>query len=170
MDAYHYTECGLKNVHIVGLQPFIDEDGDEVIEIPAVNQLHHLLAKLIVLDEKGMRGDELRFLRTKLGQTQEDLASLLHVDRQTIGRWERGEFPIDGCAETVIRRLTVEKLLIPFEETMERQAHDEQMLESSEQSARSIPLERLMRSRVATAEPKAIEIKIENGGYKLLAA
>ena len=88
----------------------------------------------------------------------------------TIGRWERGEFPIDGCAETVIRRLTVEKLLIPFEETMESQAHDEQKLESSEQSARSILLERLMRSRVATAEPKAIEIKIERGGYKLLAA
>lgn len=49
MNAYHYKVCGLRNVHIFGFEPFVDEDGDEVIRIPAINQLHHLIAKVIVL-------------------------------------------------------------------------------------------------------------------------
>lgn len=117
-----------------------------------------------------MQGDELRFPRTEMGQTQDKLASILHVDRQTIGSWERGEFPIDGCAETVIRRLVVEKLLIPFDEKMERHFRDELRKEPSSESARSVPLERLTRSCASTAKSKTIEIKIEDGGYRLLAA
>lgn len=169
MNAYRYTVSGLRKVFIVGLEPFVDEDGDEVIRIPAINQLHYLIAKVIVLGEAGMHGDELRFLRTEMGQTQNELASLLHVDRQTIGRWERGEFPIDGCAETVIRRLVVEKLLIPYEEKMERRFRNELQKRPTSESARSIPLERLMRSGAPTAKTRTIEINVEDGGYSLLA-
>lgn len=124
MNAYRYTVSGLQNVYIVGLEPFVEEIGDEVIRIPAINLLHRLIAKVIVLGEAGMQGDELRFLRTGVGQAQDEPASILQVDRQTIDRWERGEFPIDGCAETVIRRLVVEKLLIPFEEKLDRHFRD----------------------------------------------
>ena len=170
MNAYHYTVSGLRNVYIVGLEPFVDEDGDEVIRIPAINQLHHLIAKVIVLGEAGMQGDELRFLRTEMGQTQDELASILHVDRQNIGRWERGEVPIDGCAETVIRRHVVEKLQIPFEEKMERHFRDELRKKPSSESARSIPLERLTPSCAPAAKSRTIEFKVEDGGYRLLAA
>ena len=138
--------------------------------IPAINQLHHLIARVIVLGKAGMQGNGLRFLRTEIGQAQVELASILHVDPQTIGCWESGEIPIDGRAETVFRRLVVEKLLIPFEEKMERHFRDELRKEPSSESARSIPLERLTPSCAPAVKSRTIEIKVEDGGYRLIAA
>ncbi len=148
MNTYHYTECGLQNVFIEGLAPVIDEEGDAVIEIPAINGLHNAIAQGIVRHEKGMSGAELRFLRTEMGYTQAELAALVHADRQTIGRWERGEFAIESTSETVIRSLAIEKLLLPYEEG----------------------LEHLARSSVPTAESQPINIRVEGDEYHLMAA
>ena len=41
---YHYTECGLNNIVIEGLSVLIDDDGDEVVEIPYINELHCAIA------------------------------------------------------------------------------------------------------------------------------
>lgn len=119
---YHYTESGLDNVFIEGINPMVDDDGDEVIQIPAINMLHATIALGIVSHESSMSGAELRFLRTEMGLTQSDLASIVHVDRQTIGRWEREETPLEGAHETVIRQLAIEKLVIPFNEGVEKLA------------------------------------------------
>lgn len=107
---YQYTECGLNNIVIEGLAVFKDDAGDEVVEIPYVNDLHCAIASGIVLHEQGMSGAELRFLRSEIGITQAELAALLHKDKQTVGRWERAESEIDGASETIIRKLAIEKL------------------------------------------------------------
>ena len=110
MANHHYTECGLQNVFVEGLEFVADDEGDEIITIPAVNELHRVIALGIVSHEHGMSGDELRFLRTEMGYTQAELAALVHHDRQSIGRWERAEFDIASSAEAIIRRLAIEKL------------------------------------------------------------
>lgn len=110
MDNYHYTECGLDNVYIQNMATEIDDCGDEVITIPAVHILHRAIALGIVSHGHSISGDELRFLRSEMGYTQAELAEVVHHDKQSIGRWERSEFPIDGSADTIIRRLTIEKL------------------------------------------------------------
>lgn len=110
MNSYHYTECGLQNVIIQNLKVVIDDEGDQVITIPAVNVLHKIIATGIVSHKLGMSADELRFLRSEMGYSQAQLAQLVHHDRQSIGRWERGEFAIDGAAEAIIRKLAIEKL------------------------------------------------------------
>jgi len=148
MNTYHYTECGLQNVYISGLEPTVDEDGDDVIEIPFINVLHTAIAHGIVKHAKGISGSELRFLRSEVGLTQAELALLVHADKQTIGRWERGEWPIDSTAETVIRRLAIEKLLIPYDQGIEV----------------------LARSSVQTAETQPININATGQGYTLEAA
>lgn len=148
MSAYQYTECGLQNVFIDGLEPVVDAEGDEVIEIPAVNELHKRIAEGIVKHSKGISGAELRFLRTEMGLTQAELAKIVHADKQTIGRWERGEFQMEGSSETVIRRLAIEKLVIEYEEG----------------------LEKLANSSVSTAESQPISIRAQDGEYELLAA
>ncbi|MDB5523895.1 MAG: transcriptional regulator [Rhizobium sp.] len=148
---HHYTECGLKNVMISGIEVQIDDDGDEVITIPAVGQLHALIALGIVNHPKGISGDELRFLRTEMGLTQAELSGLVHRDKQSIGRWERGEIEIDSSAEALIRRLAIEKLKLPTDAGID------------ELSRRSIP----------TAEVQTIQIsKVKNNGhqYELMAA
>lgn len=110
MSNHHYTECGLQNVYIDGLEFVTDDEGDRIVTIPAVNELHKCIALGIVTHKHGMDADELRFLRTEMGYTQSELASLVHHDRQSIGRWERAECEIDGSSEAIIRRLAIEKL------------------------------------------------------------
>ncbi len=110
MKRYHYTECGLDNVILVGVILVEDADGEETVHIPHINQLHKTIAKGIIDRPAGMSGKELRFLRTEMGMTQAELAELLHRDAQSIARWEKGEVEIDGNAETVVRLLAGEKL------------------------------------------------------------
>ncbi len=103
---YGYTECGLDNVFIEG----IEMRGDEVLYIPAVNELHKTIARGIVESGTGISGQELRFLRTMMAFTQAELARHVHHDAQSIARWEKNQTPIQPASEIVIRLLAVEKL------------------------------------------------------------
>lgn len=147
---HHYTECGLLNVFISGIEVQVDDDGDEVITIPAVNELHWVIADGIVSHAKGMAGDELRFLRTEMGLTQSELAALVHRDKQSVGRWERGEVELDSSAEALIRRLAIEKLDLT-----------------------NAGIEELSKRSVPTAEPQPIKINMvanDDRTYELAAA
>lgn len=110
MKEYRYTECGLDNVVIEGMEPVIDDQGEMVYHVPNVNGLHKTIACGIIKHHASISGKELRFLRTEMGLTQAQLAVVLHVDAQTVGRWERSETPIDQTAEVLIRMLVNEKL------------------------------------------------------------
>lgn len=110
MTLYHYTECGLDNVYVDGVTVSTDAAGEETVHIPRVRKLHKAIAKAIVLQPSCMDGKELRFLRTQMGYTQAELAAVVHHDHQSIGRWERNSTRISQTADTVIRRLAIEKL------------------------------------------------------------
>lgn len=114
MPAYHYKECGLDNVMVEGI-PCQDDDGDDVITIHNVAGLHRAIAEAIVAHKAGISGKELRFLRTEMGMTQAELAKVVHHDTQSVGRWERGEVPIDPNAEVLVRLLAVERLGLTVE-------------------------------------------------------
>lgn len=55
-----------------------------------------------------------------MGFTQGKLAELLGVKQLTVGRWERGESPIGPTAEVFIRKLAIEKLKLPNEDSIEQ--------------------------------------------------
>ncbi len=152
MSKYHYIDCGLDNVYISGLQFHVDDAGDEIFTIPAINQLHKLISAGIVQHEHGISGDELRFLRSEMGLTQHELAQFVHHDKQAIGRWERSEFPIDSKAEALIRRIAIEKLNLNVE----------------------LGIEELSKKSVPSALSQQINIQFENDNshpsYELLAA
>lgn len=148
MKKHHYTECGLHNVYIHGLQIVVDDEGDEIISIQAVNQLHSVIALGIVSHKHGISCDELRFLRTEMGYTQAELATLVHHDKQSVGRWERGEFDMDGSSEAIIRRLAIEKLDLDL----------------------SSGIDELSRSSIPSSQTQTISIEANNGGYQLMAA
>lgn len=107
---YRYTACGLDNVFLVGLPQCTDRAGDETITIPNINVLHATLLLAVAQKPTGLDPKEIRFLRTELGLTQAELAQVVHKDTQTIGRWERGETPVDGSSETVLRKMALEEL------------------------------------------------------------
>jgi DNA-binding transcriptional regulator YiaG len=122
-----------------------DDDGDEVVEIPNINDLHCAIASGIVLHEQGMSGAELRFLRSEMGLMQVELATLLHKDKQTVGRWERAESEIDGTSETIIRKLAIEKLGLDI----------------------SDGIDVLSRKSIATAQDQTISIVANDTSYSL---
>ncbi len=105
---YRYDECGLDNVILVGLEACADDDGEAVVTIRNINVLHRSIVEAIARKPSGITARELRFLRTELGLTQAELAKSIGKDVQTIGRWERGENPLDAPASTVIRMLALQ--------------------------------------------------------------
>jgi DNA-binding transcriptional regulator YiaG len=100
---YRYDACGLDNVILKGLPVVQADDGEEVITIPNVGLLHRVLTVAVASKDTGLQPKELKFLRTEMGLTQAELAALVGKEVQAIGRWERGENPIDKSAEIVIR-------------------------------------------------------------------
>ena len=108
-NGYHYTECGLPNVWIEGCH-VEDDAGEETIRIPKVRSLHRLISKGIVTSAGTLTGPELRYLRTEMGLTQTQLGELVHRERLTVSRWERGESTLDGATEAYIRILASHKL------------------------------------------------------------
>ncbi len=121
-DALRYTRCGLDNVLLVGLARHTDHADQDVVHVPNVRKLHKLIAQLLAEKPTGLAPSELRFLRTELGLTQGQLANVLHKDHQTVGRWERGETPLDPMAETIIRMIVLQwtDRLLPVEELSKR--------------------------------------------------
>jgi DNA-binding transcriptional regulator YiaG len=116
---YRYDECGLDNVILVGLEACEDDGGEAVVTIRNPNGLHRAIVEGIAKKPTGITGRELRFVRTELGLTQAEMAAVISKDVQTVGRWERGEHPIDPTADTVIRVMAlqhVESVLPAIEE------------------------------------------------------
>ena len=103
MVDYRYDECGLDNVVLKGLPVLTDDEGVAVTTIPHVNTLHRVLTTMVATKTSGLQPKEIRFLRTEMELTQSQLAALVGKDVQTMGRWERGETPIERSAEIVIR-------------------------------------------------------------------
>ena len=119
---YKYTECGLDNVTIKNMPVVIDDAGDEMYEIRNILGLHKVIAACIIRHPHSISPNELRFLRTEMGMTQAELAAIVKKDHQTVGRWERGEKPIDQNAEVLIRLLCAERLELPRDGTIEELA------------------------------------------------
>ncbi|TFF19124.1 helix-turn-helix domain-containing protein [Jiella endophytica] len=142
MTRHHYVESGLDNVYIEGIAVERDANGEEMVTIPAVNQLHRIISVAIISHPKGISGPELRFLRSEMGLTQAELAAIVHRDKQSIGRWERNEIEIDPTAETLIRRMAIEKLKLPVD----------------------VGIELLAQRSVPTAEAQPITIRAADGG------
>jgi DNA-binding transcriptional regulator YiaG len=107
---YRYDDCGLDNVILINLTVIEDDNGDECVHIPYVAALHNEILRGIVAKESAILPKELRFIRTELGLTQAQMAERLGKDGQTIGRWERGEFPIEKAADILIRINALEYL------------------------------------------------------------
>lgn len=86
---YHYTESGLDSVYLKGIPYFTcNSCKDEVVQIPRPQQLHDVIAENLAIAPRRLRPKEIRFLRTQMGWSQQQLADRLGVDRVTVCRWE----------------------------------------------------------------------------------
>lgn len=118
---YHYTESGLSNVWLDGIEITIDDDGDECISIPHINKLHRAIAETIVKKHGSMSGEEMAFLRSYMEETQEQFARRLGYKRLQVSRWEKGD-KIPQAIDMLVRAIVNQKKLnenLPFDSTAE---------------------------------------------------
>ncbi len=112
-EPYHYIESGLDNVYLYNLPEVQDIQGEGVIYIPRINQLHRVIAQGIINKNGLLNCHEIRFLRTEMEMKQSEFSNLLGKEAQACGRWERNECPVDKTTDTLIRILTAKIMDIP---------------------------------------------------------
>ncbi len=109
-EAYRYQECGIDNVCLVNGYEFVDTPRGLGVMIENVEGLHRAIGYHLVNEKKRLNGQEFRFLRHELNLTQSSLGKLVDVSDQSVARWEKGETPVPGGADKVIRMLYTEHI------------------------------------------------------------
>jgi putative transcriptional regulator len=109
-NRYHYTECGLDNIYLADGFRIIESPRGKSVHVQDVEGLHRAIGEMLILEKKTLNAKEFRFLRHELNMTQMNLAALIGVDVQNLGRWERGETGIPGPAQRLVRLLYQEKI------------------------------------------------------------
>ncbi|MDN2584385.1 hypothetical protein [Aquibium sp. ELW1220] len=125
MDPYHYTETGLPNVWLFGIE-MRDTAYGPVSTIPGIENLHRTIGMNIAQANRQMTGAEVRFLRSELDLSQRALAGLLDVQEKMLRLWEQGKVDIPGVVqralagfylETVSDTISLRDLMIKLAET-----------------------------------------------------
>jgi putative zinc finger/helix-turn-helix YgiT family protein len=108
-EDYHYDECGLKGVTLVGVEVArCPRCGNYEISIPQLEELHRLLAKVLIDKSTRFTGDEVRFLRKSLGWSGSDFAKHMGVAEETVSRWENDAAQIGPQADRLLRLLVAQ--------------------------------------------------------------
>lgn len=106
--AYHYTECGLRNVWLEGGYRIRRTPYGETVSIVALDELHVAIGRTLA-EKSHLTGAEFRFLRKELGISQRALAGMVGGSEQTVSLWERrGRIP--QSADRLLRAMYLEKV------------------------------------------------------------
>jgi hypothetical protein len=150
-ELHQYTECGLENIYVQGLK-IEDDGGHSYIHIPAIGELHCLIAKSLLEEERNLTGKEFYFLRAELGMSIEAIAEQLSVDSTTLLQWQKTDCVSD-------------QLDFTFRQFFKQKYQQEnQNLPCWKQNSQ-IPS-----TYSKVAETTSINIKYDETGYHLLAA
>ena len=113
IGEYHYTESGLPNVWLLGVEVFECECGEGFAFIPCIQELHKLISHDLLTQENSLSGPEIRFLRKTMGLKAKDFAVLLGVKNVTISRWERNEVSPPDTIDRLIRLFYAANMGLP---------------------------------------------------------
>jgi transcriptional regulator with XRE-family HTH domain len=87
--AFHYTDSGLDYVFLTDGYKMRETKRGVSVAIERIDELHAGIAKFIVTMPYPLRGQEVRFLRSMLGYSQEELGRKLGVRRNAVAVYER---------------------------------------------------------------------------------
>jgi putative zinc finger/helix-turn-helix YgiT family protein len=108
-ENYRYTECGLKNVTLMGIEVRrCPHCGNYEISLPHIEELHRFLARKLIEKTTRFTGEEVRFLRKSLGLSGVDFARGIGVTEETVSRWENNATPIGPQADRLLRLIVAQ--------------------------------------------------------------
>ncbi len=88
---YHFVGSGLTNVYLVGVEYEVDRETQEQrAAIPRLPDLLTWIAVTLLSKEAPLTGQELRFLRKRVGKSSKDFAELLGITSEQYCRLENG--------------------------------------------------------------------------------
>jgi putative transcriptional regulator len=100
---YHYTESGLPNIWLRGVEIFKCDCGEKFAFIPCIEELHKLIGKTLIQKDEQLTGREIRFLRKHMMLKSKDFAKELGVQFVTVSRWENGASQPPESVDRLIR-------------------------------------------------------------------
>jgi len=107
-ENYHYRECGLDNVTIVGLSVRkCPECGNIMPLVPNIEGLHDALARAIINKDGALTPAEIVFLRKSMGWSGTIFARNMHCDRAQISKWEHGAVAMSKPYDLLLREMVV---------------------------------------------------------------
>jgi len=105
---FHYIGCGLPDIWLRNGFEVRTTGYGESVSIHDVEGLHRAIGLELVDNRPKLTGAEVRFLRTEMDLSQDQLADLLDVPVMAARGWEEDLSPVPGPAERLIRALYVE--------------------------------------------------------------
>lgn len=103
---YRYTECGLTNVIVDGIETTeCPRCGETYTGIRAIEQLHRAIAAAVIRKRARLAAEEIKFLRKSLGWSGVDFAKRMGASAETVSRWENGKTPMGPSADRLLRIL-----------------------------------------------------------------
>lgn len=100
---YHYTESGLPNVWLSGVEIFECDCGEKFAFITCTDALHKLIGKTLIGKEDQLSSSEIRFLRKHMMYKSKDFAKELGVQNVTVSRWENSDSQPSESVDRLIR-------------------------------------------------------------------
>ena len=98
-----YPESGLSNVQLANVPVWVCANTHEEIEIPAVTQLHELLAHMIIRKPASLTGPEIKFLRRRIGIQAREFAEKIGLTPVALSRFETGKRPITRRMDLLLK-------------------------------------------------------------------
>ena len=98
-----YPESGLDNVELHNVPVWVCENHHRELVIPAVTQLHELLAHMIIRKPAPLNGHEIRFLRKRLAMPATEFARRIALSPVHLSRLENGRRGISKPYDLLIR-------------------------------------------------------------------
>lgn len=102
-EAVAYPESGLDHVQLLNVPVWVCENGHREVEIPAIEDLHSLLAHMIVRQPVPLSGRDVRFLRRRAGLTARQFATQIGRTPEWISHVENGHAQLDRPNELLFR-------------------------------------------------------------------
>lgn len=113
-----YPESGLENVQLVNVPVWICDNGHEEVVIPAVSELHELIAHSIIRKPAPLTSDEIRFLRRRVDLSAKEFAARLGITPVHLSRIEnsvrRQTKPLDLLIRLAVATLIASRDAKPF--------------------------------------------------------
>jgi DNA-binding transcriptional regulator YiaG len=101
---YRYLDSGLSNVYLIGVKYWICEDcGAATAEIPAPTHLMNVIAESIVMKHGILTGEQIKFLRKRVGKKASDFAELISKTPEHLSKLETGSLKLTEPLDKLIR-------------------------------------------------------------------